>query len=199
MRPNASDQPAGRHAYFDDLYAGSDDPWRYHSCDYEIAKRADTLAALPRPHYAHACEIGCSIGVLTRELAPRCDALIGIDIAKAAAAHARAATADLPHVTIEVRHVPLDLPTGTFDLLMLSEVLYFLNRDELAQLAAFAAERVRPGGDVMIVSYDGETLTELNGEAATAAFLAAAATSFDVIDATGRPYYHRRTLRRRDE
>lgn len=196
---DASDQPDGRHAYFDKLYAGDADPWQYHSCSYEIAKRADTLAALPRAHYARGCEIGCSIGVLTCELAPQCDVLLGIDLAEAAAAQARATTVDLRHVSIEVRHVPYDLPEGTFDLLMLSEVLYFFTPDELLQLAAFAIDRVRPGGDLMIVSYDGETLTAHNGAASTAAFLAATANAFTVIDATARPEYHRRTLRRRDD
>jgi len=193
-----SDQPAGRGAYFDTLYDGNIDPWQYHSCDYEIAKRADTLALLPREHYARGCEIGCSIGVLTAELAPRCDALIGIDIAEAAAAAARVAVAAFPQVEIRVMHVPHALPGGSFDLLMLSEVLYFLTAAELADLAAFAGLQVVAGGDVMIVSYDGETLTTLNGRASTDVFAAAAAPWFDTVDETARPEYHVRRLRRRD-
>ena len=194
-----SDRPHGRAAYFDTLYDGSDDPWQYHSCEYEIAKRADTLAALPRAHYARGCEIGCSIGVLTRELAPRCDALIGIDIAEAAAAIARTAVAAFPHVEIRVMHVPHALPPGQFDLLMLSEVLYFFSAPELDALAGFAARQVVPGGTAMIVSYDGETLTTLNGRASTEHFTAAAAAYFDIVDDVTRVHYHRRTLRRRDD
>lgn len=198
MDGKTSDQPDGRRAYFDALYANDADPWQYHSCDYEIAKRADTLRALPRPRYARACEIGCSIGVLTRDLAARCDSLLGIDISETAAAIARDAVKALPQVEIKVMHVPHVLPDGSFDLLMLSEVLYFLNRDELDLLAAFAAARVPPGGDVLIVSYDGETLTDLDGRAATDVFTTAMARDFEVINDVICPHYHRRLLRRLD-
>ena len=58
-------------AYFDSLYAAEADPWAFATSDYEREKYAATLAALPRPHYARALEIGCSIGVLTRMLAGR--------------------------------------------------------------------------------------------------------------------------------
>ncbi len=192
-----SDTPASRAAYFDALYAHDADPWHYHDRTYEIAKRADTLAMLPRLYYARGCEVGCSIGVLTADLAPRFDALLGLDIAEAAAARARRAVAAFPHVEILVMHVPAHLPQGMFDLLMLSEVLYFLTPSELVAMTDFAARQVLPGGDVMIVSYDGETLTALDGRQSTDAFTAAAGSHFETINETTRPHYHIRILRRR--
>ncbi len=194
-----SDTPQSRAAYFDALYAQNADPWHYHDRSYEIDKRADTLAMLPRHHYARGCEIGCSIGVLTADLAPRFDALLGIDISEAAAARARSAVAAFPHVEIRVMHVPAQLPDDMFDLLMLSEVLYFLTPSELAALATFAARQLMPGGDVMVVSYDGETLTALDGRQSTEVFTAAAAPYFDVISDAVRPHYHLRILRRRHD
>lgn len=194
-----SDTPQTRGAYFDALYANDADPWHYNDRAYEITKRADTLRALPRAIYARACEIGCSIGVLTADLAPRVQRLIGVDVAEAAAAHARRAVAAFPHVEIRVMHTPAELPAGMFDLLMLSEVLYFFTAEELAVMAAFAARQVVPGGDVMIVSYDGETLTTLNGRQSTHAFTAAAAAHFDIVTEMFRPHYHIRILRRRDD
>ena len=56
-------------AYFDQLYAVDDDPWQLATSDYEQAKYARTLAALPRSRYGSALEVGCSIGVLTTQLA----------------------------------------------------------------------------------------------------------------------------------
>jgi len=194
-----SDTPQSRAAYFDALYAHNDDPWHYHDRSYEIDKRADTLAMLPRHHYARGCEIGCSIGVLTADLAPRFDALLGIDISETAAARARSAVANFPHVKIQVLHVPAQLPDGMFDMLILSEVLYFLTPAELATLAAFAAHQVVPGGDVIVVSYDGETLTALDGRKSTDVFTAAATPYFDVISNAVRPHYHIRILRRRHD
>ena len=63
--------------YFEDVYNANDDPWNFASSEYEAAKYAATLAALPREKYASAFEIGCSIGVLTEKLAARCENLAG--------------------------------------------------------------------------------------------------------------------------
>lgn len=65
-----SDDAAERKAYFETFYAEHADPWSYETCSYEIDKRADTLSFL-RASYDRACEIGCSNGVLTQQLAPR--------------------------------------------------------------------------------------------------------------------------------
>ena len=77
-------------AYFDALYAADPDPWRFASSDYEREKYAATLDALPPRRFAAALEVGCSIGVLTRQLAARCDTLLALDVAEAALAQARA-------------------------------------------------------------------------------------------------------------
>ena len=76
-------------AYFDALYALDPDPWKFASSAYERKKYAVTLAAMPKPRYARGLEIGCSIGVLTRELAARCDAILGVDVAQAPLTGAR--------------------------------------------------------------------------------------------------------------
>ena len=75
--------------YFDNRYAEDPDPWQFATSEYEAAKYAATLEALPKPHYASALEIGCSIGVFTKALAARCDALIGVDTAEKALEQAR--------------------------------------------------------------------------------------------------------------
>lgn len=70
-------------AYFDEFYRGREDPWGFESRWYEERKRALTVASLPRRTFRRALEVGCSTGVLTRQLAPRCELLVGIDIAEA--------------------------------------------------------------------------------------------------------------------
>ncbi|MGL6044624.1 MAG: SAM-dependent methyltransferase, partial [Sandaracinobacteroides sp.] len=59
-------------AYFDALYRDDPDPWRFATSGYEAGKYAATMDALPRGRYGSALEVGCSIGVLTAELARRC-------------------------------------------------------------------------------------------------------------------------------
>ena len=71
-------------AYFDRMYAASADPWGFTSRWYEKRKYAVTLAMLPREHYQDAFEPGCSIGVMTEQLAPRCCRLLSCDVSEAA-------------------------------------------------------------------------------------------------------------------
>ena len=190
-----SDEANGRKDYFEALYDGSSDPWDYQSCEYEIAKRADTLSFL-RDHYVNACEVGCSIGILTAELKSRCDHILGIDISPKAIAIAQQALASEPGVEFTVMHLPHEEPDGMFDLLVLSEMLYFLTEDELINLAELASRRILPGGDVLIVTYDGETQTRLNGRQATDIYVRHALRDFDLIAAKQREEYHVRLLRK---
>ena len=161
-------------AYFDAIYAADADPWRFASSDYERAKYAATLAALPRPHYARAFEIGCSIGVLTAQLALRCDALLAVYLSEAPLAAARARCADVPQVTFRRMAVPGDWPEGGFDLILLSEVVYYLDAADLARLASRVAGALHPGGEALLVHWTGETDYPLSGDAAAEGFIAAA-------------------------
>lgn len=122
-------------SYFDDLYAGSADPWGFTDRWYERRKRALTLALLPEEHYASAYEPGCSIGVLTRELAGRCDRLLATDVAAAAVDAARTRCADLPNVVVEQATLPGDWPEQHVDLVVLSEVGYYFARDAAVRIA----------------------------------------------------------------
>jgi len=136
--------------YFDDLYARHDDPWGFTDRWYEQRKRALTVAALPAPTYPRALEIGGSIGVLTAELAPRCDSLLSIDISQAAVDRARARLADQPHVTVERADAGAALPDGPFDLIVLSEVGYYLAPDGLELLLDRMEAALAPDGTVLL-------------------------------------------------
>ncbi|MBF4630600.1 PIG-L family deacetylase [Clavibacter michiganensis subsp. phaseoli] len=112
---------------FDAAYARAEDPWRVQTRWYERRKRLATLAALPDERYGRALEIGCSIGVTTAGLAERVDELLAVDVAPTAVERARARLADAPHVRLEVRDVGADWPDGAFDLVVMSEVGYYLD------------------------------------------------------------------------
>ena len=122
--------------YFDALYASDPDPWNFAASPYEQGKYAVTVKALPRPRYQSALEVGCSIGVLTRLLASRCDAVLAIDAARMPLAEARRRCADLPSVRFEQMFVPEQWPNAVFDLILLSEVVYYLIREDVVRLAA---------------------------------------------------------------
>ncbi|NKE48006.1 methyltransferase domain-containing protein [Roseomonas frigidaquae] len=166
--------------YFEALYQADPDPWRFAESDYERDKYAATLAALPRPRYASAFEAGCSIGVLTAALAPRCGALLAVDAAAAPLHTARARCAALPQVSLRQAVLPADWPEATFDLMLFSEVLYYLDQDDLARLALRVAESLAPEADILLVHWTGETDYPLTGDAAAEAFCTALSHRADV-------------------
>ena len=135
---------------FEDLYLRSSDPWDFEDSFYEHRKRALTLAMLPRPRFASVFEPGCSIGVLTRELAGRADALIATDISERALELARRRLSGLDHVRLEQGAAPQDWPEGRFDLIVVSEIGYFLQHGELLELAERTVASLTEDGVVLL-------------------------------------------------
>jgi Nodulation protein S (NodS) len=127
--------------YFDRLYDASPDPWEFRSRPYEIRKRAVTLACLPDDRYASVFEPGCSIGVLTCALASRCERVLSMDVS----ALALALAADNVPSNVELRQgaVPEDWPAERFDLVVLSEVGYYLAEADCWRLGRLAADGTR--------------------------------------------------------
>lgn len=142
-------------AYFDEKYAASADPWGFASSWYEQRKYALTLAALPRRHYADALELGCSIGVFTEQLADRCDAVLAVDGAARAVEQARQRCAALGQVTVEQRMLPDQWPTGSFGLVVMSEIGYYLGAADLARTLELVRSSLRVGGHLVAVHWRG--------------------------------------------
>ena len=157
--------------YFERIYDGDPDPWGFESRWYERRKYALTLAALPRARYASAFEPGCSHGVLTELLAPRCDRLIAAELVPEVAARARdrLRTAGHRHVQVLDLAIPDDWPGGTFDLAVLSEVLYYLTADGLAETLARLDACLVSAAHVVAVHWRGETDYPLTGDEVHAA------------------------------
>ena len=167
--------------YFAGMYASDPDPWRFATSAYERDKYAATLAALPRARYRAAFEPACAIGVFTRALSERCDRLLASDLVPAAVAAARERCADRPSVEIRQGAVPADWPEGRFDLIVLSEFLYFLARADLAALARRVGAAIEPGGDVVLVHWLGVTDYPLSGDEAAESFIREAAPFAGVL------------------
>ena len=112
--------------YFEDVYAAKDDPWDFATSVYEAEKYAATLESLPREHYENAFEIGCSIGVLTEKLAEKCGKILAVDVSEKALAQSRERCRNLPQVAFQKMIVPEEFADETFDLILISEVGYYL-------------------------------------------------------------------------
>ena len=160
-----------RPEYFDALYTADPDPWNFAASPYERAKYALTLNSMPKARYRSALEVGCSIGVLTRSLASRCNAVVAIDAAPTPLVEARRRCADLPGVRFEQIFVPEQWPGGVFDLILLSEVVYYLSREDVGSLAARVTHSLARDGSVILVHWIGSTDYPLSGDEAVALFI----------------------------
>lgn len=144
--------PAAR---FERLYEASSDPWDYLSSDYEREKYADTLAALDAERLARVLEVGCSIGVFTELLAPRCGELVGIDFAARAIAIATERLAGVANVELVRASFPEQIPPGSWSTIVCSEVLYYLDEPALQRAIGWLAGQLGAGASVLAVSWRG--------------------------------------------
>lgn len=138
---------------FTDLYDRAADPWGVSTAWYERRKRAVALASLPEERYGLVIEPACGIGVFTRELAARCDRVLAFDPVPEAVRQGRSRTADLPGVHLCQGAVPGDFPTDPADLVVFSEILYYLGDEDLTDTVKRAVSGLRPGGQLLAVHW----------------------------------------------
>jgi predicted O-methyltransferase YrrM len=134
------------------MYSQSGDPWELGTRWYEQRKYAVTLAMLPNERYAHAFEPGCSVGVLTALLTQRCDRVTTTDVAAAALANAERRLSDSgrrDQVTLLRQSVDEPWPSGPFDLVVLSEIGYYLAADALRDILDRECPRLAVGATVI--------------------------------------------------
>jgi 2-polyprenyl-3-methyl-5-hydroxy-6-metoxy-1,4-benzoquinol methylase len=187
-------------AHFDAIYAADPDPWRFRSSAYEQCKYAATLAALPRPRYRRGFEAACSVGVLTHMLADRCDSLLATDAAAAPLRTAQDLCGRAPHVSFRQGRIPEDWPEGPRDLIVLSEVLYYLDAADVQQVARQTATTLEAGGHAVLVHWlaAAEPPFPLRGDAAATLFITAAAPELRLL-ASHRTLQYRLDLLQRVE
>lgn len=140
-------------AYFAAKYAADADPWGLADSWYEQRKYAATVALLPQRCYRSAFEPGCSIGVLSRLLAERCERLLCWDIDPHAVATAGKRLHGRHGVTVAKGAVPDGWPDGRFDLIVISELAYYFAVDDRQRLWTATAQSLAPGGTLIAVHW----------------------------------------------
>lgn len=143
-------------ASFEARYQAAPDPWGFADDPYERAKYARTIAALEGRRFPRALELGCANGELTALLAPSCDALVALDGAPTAVARAAQRVAHTTSVEVQRGLVPEDLPAGPWDLVVASEILYYLEGDLLETTVARLVADLAPGGVLLAVHWTGD-------------------------------------------
>jgi SAM-dependent methyltransferase len=153
------DRPRVPVSFFEELYENSEDPWSFATSEYERRKYAHTLDSLGAPRFRRALEVGCSIGVFTELLAEVTDELVGIDVSTRALARARRRLHGRRGVRFVRASFPEELPTGRCDLIVCSEVLYYLDGHAFALAVDRLRELVEAGATLLAVHWRAPTRT----------------------------------------
>lgn len=135
--------------YFADLYASSEDPWAFRTRWYEKRKRELVMASLPRQCYERVFEPACANGELSALLAERCADLLCQDLNPTAVGLARERLAGVSHASVELGRLPGDWPGGRFDLIVLSELGYYLDPTDWLQVIEQSAASLSDDGGLL--------------------------------------------------
>lgn len=134
---------------FDD---GNEDPWHLDDSPYEQRRLALVLACLGRPRYRRVIEVGCATGQLTATLAHRADEVIAMDASPKALAVARRRVG-AANVRWVLGAAPQDFPDADSDLVVLSEIGYFLDGPDLLSTVRAARRNLAPGGELLMANW----------------------------------------------
>lgn len=166
LRPVVADwgwlwQPGWSRRHHDRVYA-EHDPYGFDNKPFEREKYQRLIELLGDRRYARGLEVGCSEGAFSERLVELCDELVGVDISEAAVRRARARLPGAP-VTFERRTLPYDVPEGSFDLIVCSDVLYLWEPGTLGVGLEWLADQLRPGGRLALLHYLGALSAPMTG------------------------------------
>lgn len=139
--------------YFDKLYADSTDPWNFSASPYEQEKYLHTIKALGGRNYENGLELGCSIGILTEMLGKQCKKMLGVDISEAPIKQAAERLRNQPHLYFSALRIPDQYPDDQYDLIVVSEVGYYLSREELSLTRELIFDSLVLGGSLCLVHW----------------------------------------------
>lgn len=133
---------------FEMTFALGSDPWK-HTSPYQQTKYKQTLELLGSTPITRALEVGCAEGYFTVKLAPHVGSLVAADISQIALARAevRCAAHRLENVCFMRLDLTSDPLPGCFELIVCSEVLYYISgRTALEAVARKLVDALKPGG-----------------------------------------------------
>ena len=107
-----------------------------------------------------ALEVGCSIGVFTEQLAERCERVLAIDFSERAVELAGQRLDGRANVEVRLASFPEQVPTGPWQLILCSELLYYLQAPALDRAIEWLTEQLQGGACVLVVSWRGRGVDE---------------------------------------
>jgi ubiquinone/menaquinone biosynthesis C-methylase UbiE/DNA-binding transcriptional ArsR family regulator len=154
---------AAAQAYFRRHAAEWDRIRKLHVAD--AAVEAAIVAALGERPFRSLLDLGTGTGRMLELLAPQIERGLGVDLSHAmlALARARLERAGLKHCSVRQGDIfNLTLPAQSFDVVIIHQVLHFL--DDSAPAIREAARMLRPGGRLLVVDFAPHDLEFLRDE-----------------------------------
>lgn len=170
---------------FDAVYRRDPDPWQVRSSRYEQRKLEIVLASLGRATYERAWDPACGVGELVLRLAQRCGSVLATDASPVAVEITRRHTSGEPRIDVREAVLPANADprsAASFDLMVLSEFLYYLDADARSETLALLDAVRSPRAEVMSLHWRHQP-----GDA----WLSGADTQAEITDTlTGRGWQH---------
>jgi len=127
-----------------------EDPWDYLNA-YEQQKYRHTLEMIPERSSARVLELGCAEGLFTKMLSEKAGDILAVDISERALERATIRCAGLENVKFKQHDIAQGIHLGEFDLIICSEILYYLrDRYAVEALAGQVAQKLPPGGYLLM-------------------------------------------------
>ena len=135
--------------FFEERYRDIGDPWDLANDSYEQARYDTIIRALAGRRYRCAYEPGCAVGALTEKLATICDRVDARDFSQTAVDQARQRCVRFPGVAVQCASLTDPAPIATYDLIVLSEIGYYLPLTAWQCVFIGIADHMQPGSTLL--------------------------------------------------
>jgi len=157
--------PEMRPGFFDHFF-DEGDPFEFDRSPEEQLKFTRTLEVCGEGRLGRVLELGCAVGSFTEVLAPLADDVLALDVSQAAVHKVAQRLRDHPNVRARAMSIPAEFPDETFDLVVASDVLYYLPVEELRRCVDRIEASLADGGALVAVHYVPRMGSVLNGDEA---------------------------------
>jgi SAM-dependent methyltransferase len=157
--------PEMRPGFFDHFFDDGD-PFGFDINPEERLKFQRTLEVCGQGDLGRVLELGCAVGSFTEILAPRASEVLAVDVSQAAVDQVARRLRDHPNVRAQAMSIPAEFPDETFDLVVASDVLYYLSVEDLERCVARIEASLSEGAAFVGVHYVPRMGSVLNGDEA---------------------------------
>ena len=153
-------RPVTRNKY-NERFSARTDPWGYEVSPFTLEKFQTAIAMLDEvrgdTRFERAWEIGCAEGAMTARLAPICGQLSAVDFIPLALQRASTRSQEFSNISYISWDLKADPPPGTFDLIVITDVLGSLGgQRDIRRARDKVVSALAPGGYLLYGDYLGE-------------------------------------------